>query len=302
MLLLNVDPADTPGVDWNLPDVELLQLAVGGGIAVAAVLLARVVAAGVRVLLRWRGRSANYAQVFGTLSALVMGIVGVGVGLAVAFPSVEPVDVLGGLGIISIAVGIAFQDVLGNLFAGVLILVREPFSERDQIAVGDVRGTVERVTLRETVVKTFDGRRVLIPNSTVHGGVLTVQTGYGAVRTSLMVGVAYDTDLALARRVAVEAMNGQPGVLDDPSPQALVKELGASTIDIELRFWSGARQLETREAQDAVIEAVVTAFAEAGVDMPAEVRVLESGPSFTAALADTAARLAVQNGQKDTGT
>ncbi|MDX5449576.1 MAG: mechanosensitive ion channel family protein [Actinomycetes bacterium] len=299
MLSLNVDPADISEVDWNLPDVEPLQLAVGGGIAVVAVLLARLLGTGVRGFLRWRGRSPNYAQVFGTLSALVLGIVGVGIGLAVAFPSVEPVDVLGGLGIISIAVGIAFQDVLGNLFAGVLILVREPFSERDQIAVGDVRGTVERVTLRETVVKTFDGRRVLIPNSTVHGGVLTVQTGYGAVRTSLMVGVAYDTDLALARRVAVEAMSGLPGVLDEPAPQALVRELGASTIDIELRFWSGARQLETREAQDAVIEAVVTAYAAAGVEMPAEVRVLESGPSFRAALAE-AAGVRVQPGEKGT--
>lgn len=252
--------------------------------AIVGILLARLVGAGWRWLLLRRGRAENYADVFGHLAAIGTGIVAVGVALTIGFPSVQPVDVLGGLGIVSIAVGIAFQDVLGNLFAGVLILVREPFRAGDQIALGDVRGTVESVTLRETVVKAFDGRRVLIPNSTVHGGVLTVQTGYGAVRTSIVVGVAYDTDLDDARRLAVETMTAVPQVLDDPAPQALITELAASTVNLELRFWSGARQLETLEAQDAVIAAVVARYAEAGIEMPADIRVLESGPSFTAAL------------------
>jgi len=271
-------------VDWNLPEVDPLQLVVGLGIAVVGVVLARLIGAGVRRLLRWRGRRDSYARVFGTLTAGVLGLLLVLAGIAVAFPSVQPVDALGGLGIISIAAGIAFQDVLSNLFAGVLILLREPFRSGDQIAVGDVRGTVEEVTLRETVVKTFDGRRVLIPNSIVHGGVVTVQTGYEAVRTSIVVGVAYGADLARARATGLEAMHDLPQVLDDPAPQALISNLGSSTIDIELRFWSGARQLETREAQDAVIEAVVGAYTAAGIEMPADITVLEAGPSFRAAL------------------
>lgn len=271
-------------VDWNLPDVDPLQLVAGLGVAVAGAVGARLVGAAVRKVLRWRGRRESYARVFGSLTAGVLGLILVLAGVAVAFPSVQPVDALGGLGIISIAAGIAFQDVLSNLFAGVLILLREPFRAGDQIAVGDVRGTVEDVTLRETVVKTFDGRRVLIPNSIVHGGVVTVQTGYEAVRTSIVVGVAYGADLAQARALGLEAMRGLPQVLDAPEPQALISTLGSSTIDIELRFWSGARQLETREAQDAVIEAVVGAYTAAGIEMPAEITVLEAGPSFRAAL------------------
>lgn len=282
-------------IDWNLPPVDPLQVAAGAAIIVSTLVLAHLAGKLVRWWLRRKGRRASHAQVFGTLAVWGVGIFGVGIGLIVAFPSVDPVDVLGGVGIVSIAVGIAFQDILSNLFAGVLMLVREPFKPRDQIAVGDVRGTVEAVTLRETVVRTFDGRRVLIPNSTVHNGVLTVQTGYERVRTSVAVGVAFQTDLEQARRTALAAMKGLPQVAEEPEPQALVTTLGSSTIEMELRFWSGARQLETLEARDAVIGAVVEEFAEAGIEMPADIRVLESGPSFTAALAagrgaDTAGR------------
>lgn len=283
MNFLAVEP---PNVDWNLPPVEPFQVLIGLGVAALALVVAKLLGMLVRWTLRRRGRSDSYATVFGTLCTWAAGIVGVGVGLTVAFPSVQPVDVLGGLGIVSIAAGIAFQDVLSNLFSGVLILVREPFKPGDQIAVGEVRGTVEDITLRETVVKTFDGRRVLIPNSTVSEGVLTVQTGYHQVRTSVVVGVAYGTDLDRARQLALQQMREVPQVVDEPDPQALVTELAASTINIELRFWSGARQLETLEAQDAVIAAVVNAYTEAGIDMPADIRVLESGPTFTAALGD----------------
>lgn len=276
------------GVDWDLPPVEPLQVGVGVLVVLAGLVLARLVGAGVRWWLRRRGRSRSYADVFGTLGAWAVGILATLAALTIAFPSVQPVDVLGGVGILSIAVGIAFQDILSNLFAGVLLLVREPFRTGDQVAVGEVRGTVEAITLRETVVRTFDGRRVLIPNSTVHGGVVSVQTGYEQVRTAVAVGVAYSTDLGRAREVALGAMREVPLVLSEPEPQALVTTLGASTIDLELRFWSGARQLETLEAKDAVIRAVVKAYDSAGIEMPAEIRVLEAGPTMTSALEQVA--------------
>lgn len=278
------DNLDDVEVDWNLPPIEPLQVGVGVLVVVVGLLLARLLGVVVRWWLRRRGRSESYSDVFGTLAAWALGIVAFLAALTIAFPSVQPVDVLGGIGILSIAVGIAFQDILSNLFAGVLLLVREPFRTGDQISVGDVRGTVEAITLRETVVRTFDGRRVLIPNSTVHSGVVTVQTGYERVRTSVMVGVAYGTDLDHARQVALEAMDSVDQVSDEPSAEALVSALSSSTIDLELRFWSGARQLETLEARDAVIRAVAAAYDRAGIEMPAEIRVLESGPSFTAAL------------------
>ncbi|WP_248257125.1 mechanosensitive ion channel family protein [Georgenia sp. EYE_87] len=270
---------------WELPPVEPGQLGAGALVIVGGWVLSRLVRAVLRRYWTWRRRSPSFSSVFASMTGWVVLALAVGAGLTIAFPSVRPINILGGLGVASIAAGIAFQAVLGNLFAGVLLISREPFRSGDQIALGDVRGTVDEINLRETVVRTFDGRRVLIPNSVMSSGVVTVQTGYEKVRTSVVVGVAYDADLERARSTALTAVEGLPSVARDPAPQALITELGSSTINIELRFWSGARQLETLEAQDQVIGAVVRAFNEAEIAMPADIRVLEASPSFTAALA-----------------
>ncbi|SDQ63219.1 mechanosensitive ion channel family protein [Quadrisphaera sp. DSM 44207] len=288
VLALSARLLASSGVDLEealrLPPIEPRQVAVGAGVVLAGFLLARLVRWAVRAWLA-RRHTASYARVFATLAGFAAAALGVGAGLTVAFPSVRPVDVLGGLGVVSVAVGIAFQNVLSNLFAGLLILVREPFRAGDQIAVDEVRGTVEEVNLRETVVRTFDGRRVLVPNSTVHGEVVTVQTGYDSIRTSVEVGVAYGTDLPRARAVALAAVHDLPGVAEAPAPQCLLCELGASSVVFELRFWSGARQLEALETRDRVIEAVVAAFEREGVEMPPETRLLDASPRLAAALA-----------------
>ncbi|WNB85399.1 mechanosensitive ion channel family protein [Cellulomonas sp. ATA003] len=283
---------DDPGLgldaaDLNLPPVEPRQLALGAAVIVVGVLLARAL----RALTRWwwaRRRTPSYARVFSTLVAWGVGVLTAGVGLTIAFPSVRPVDVLGGLGIASVAIGIAFQNVLSNLFAGVLILLREPFRAGDQIAVADVSGTVEEVNLRETVVRTFDGRRVLVPNSTVHGEVLTVQTGYTHIRTTIVVGVDYATDLARARMLILDAVRTVPGVVAEPAPQCLLTELAPSTVNFDVRFWSGARQLEALETRDRVIEAVVTVLTEAGVAMPPDIRLVQPSAELTDLLGDVA--------------
>lgn len=281
--------SDLGGAGLDLPPIEPRQLLIGATIILVGMLLAKVL----RVVVRWwlaRKRTRSYARVFSTLSAYLVAALAVGAGLTVAFPSVQPVDILGGLGIASVAIGIAFQNVLANLFAGVLILVREPFAAGDQIAVGEVSGTVEEVNLRETVVRTFDGRRVLVPNSTVHGEVLTVQTGYTHIRTTVVIGVDYSTDLSRARSVTLDAVRRVRGVANDPPVQCLLSELAPSTINFELRFWSGARQLEALETRDRVIEAVVHALDDAGIDMPADIRVLQPSSELLALIDRGSAR------------
>lgn len=283
------DAGSLVDANLDLPPIEPIQLALGAGVVVAGIVLARLL----RVVTRWwwaRRRTRSYATVFSTLVAWGVGVLATGVGLTIAFPSVQPVDVLGGLGIVSVAIGIAFQNVLSNLFAGVLILLREPFRAGDQIAVAQVQGTVEEVNLRETVVRTFDGRRVLVPNSTVHGEVLTVQTGYAHIRTTVVVGVDYATDLTRARSLILEAVRAVPGVADDPAPQCLLAELAPSTVNFDVRFWSGARQLEALETRDRVIEAVTRELTAAGVEMPPEIRMVQPSADLLAALGDGTGR------------
>lgn len=282
----------------RLPPIQLEDLLIGAGIVLGGYVLSRLLRLILNAVFRSRGRSTSYASVFSTIGGWLFLAVAVAVGLTVAFPSVRFSSILGGLGIVSVAIGIAAQSVLGNLFAGVLMVYREPFRAGDQVAIGDVSGTVTDINLRETVVRTFDGKRVLIPNSEAHSGVITVQTGYERTRSTVLIGVAYETDFQRAREVALEAVRRVPAVHEDPPPRALVREAGSSTVQLAVMFWSGSRQMETNEALDAVISAVIVAYRNEGIEMPAEIRQLELGPSSV----QVAARLAGKDsGARDRG-
>ncbi|MFC0358338.1 mechanosensitive ion channel family protein [Kytococcus schroeteri] len=221
----------------------------------------------VRWVLRACGRGASAVRVFGSIVGWAVALLALGVAFTMVFPSIKPVDIIGGIGIVSIAAGIAFQTVLGTMFAGIVILARDRFNVGDQVHVGDVRGTVEDIGLSSTVIRSFDSRQLLLPNSLVPSQVVTVQTGYERVRTTVTVDLDLATDQDRAREVALAAMLSVPQVHADPAPQVLAAEVVTGAVTTELPFWSGARQLETREAKDAVIRAVLRAFAAEGIGL-----------------------------------
>src|SRR5690606_14637052 len=141
------------------------------------------------------------------------------------------------------------------------ILARDKFRVGDQIAVRDTAGTVTAVTLTSTAVRTYDGRLVLIPNSVVHSEIVTVQTGYEHVRSTVSLDIDDSADLDAAVRAAHAAMTALDAVASEPGPQALLQQIGAATVRMDLRFWSGARQMETKLAQHEVIRAVLRELA-----------------------------------------
>ena len=128
------------------------------------------------------------------LASWVIVIVSVLLAVAVTFPSVKPVDLLAGLGFFSVAVGFAFQDILENTLAGVLLLFRQPFRSGDQINVVGQSGTVTEINIRETRITTFDGESVIIPNRDVYKNVILVHTHHDTHRLQFDIGIAYDND------------------------------------------------------------------------------------------------------------
>ncbi|GMA41967.1 mechanosensitive ion channel domain-containing protein [Mobilicoccus caccae] len=202
----------------DLPPVTLAGAGLGLATVGAGVLVSFVLRAAVRSSLLWRGRGPASADVFGRLAGWLAVLIAVLAALTIVFPSVKPVDILGGVGVVSIAAGIAFQTVLGNMFAGIVLLARDRFRVGDQIAVADHRGTIVSMGLTSSSIRTFDGRLVLIPNAVLHSEVVTVQTGFEQVRTTVGLDVDDATDLRRACRVAEEAMRAEPLVLDEPAP------------------------------------------------------------------------------------
>ena len=98
--------------------------------------------------------------------------------ITIILPSMRPADIFTSLGIGSVALGFAFKDILQNWLAGIFILVRRPFHRGDQIKVGDIEGTVQAVETRATLVKTFAGQLVIIPNTDIYTQSVTVNTAY----------------------------------------------------------------------------------------------------------------------------
>lgn len=270
--------------DLELPQVTTEGVLIGLGLLVVGWLLSRLVRMLTHAFLSWRGRSPSASGMFAALSQWVVLILAFAAAMTVIFPSVKPVNALGGIGVLSIAAGIAFQTVLGNMFAGIVILARDVFRVDDQIAVGDTAGTVTAINLTSTVVRTYDGRLVLIPNSIIHSEIVTVQTGYEQVRNTIAVDIDDAADLDLAVEVAERAMASAPDVLLDPAPQALLQHVGSATVRMDLRFWSGARQMDTRRAQHQVIRAVLDALRETGVKTGSDVLVVDAAPRLLGAL------------------
>ena len=258
------------------------------GVAIVIVLFGWVLSRGVRWVLRRILRRSDQTPSFVTVMSKVGGwivlLVAILGAITATFPSVKPVDLLAGLGFLSVAVGFAFQDILENTMSGILLLFRQPFESGDQIEVQEQTGTVEAITIRETRIKTFDGQLVVIPNRDVYKSVIRVQTHYEDRRIDFAVGIAYENDAARACEITARMLATVEGVASTPPPEALVNQLGVSTVNIEARFWCSPRQHDGRLILDRAIKAVKVGLGEAEIEMPADIIVLQATPSFRAAL------------------
>lgn len=234
------------------------------------------------------GRTESFARVMSKIGSWMVLLVTFTVAVTITFPSVKPVDLLAGLGFFSVAVGFAFQDILENTLSGVLLLFRQPFQSGDQIVVDGNEGTVEAITIRETRIRQYDGQLVVVPNRDVYKNAIRVQTDQSDRRISFTVGVAYEEDLDVVRSVILESLQPLESIRSEPSPEALVAELGTSTINVDVRCWVSSPQHDARVALDEAIRATKRSLDEAGIEMPCDIVALQATTSFRAALHDRA--------------
>lgn len=205
-----------------------------------------------------------------------IGVWTIGILLAgvLAFPSFELADIIATLGIGSVAIGFAFQDIFKNFLAGIILLVEEPFRLGDEIVIGDYQGKVENISIRTTKIRTYSGERVLLPNSTVFTDAVKVVTAYDARRTDLAVGLDYNTSIPDAIKLLSEAIATVTGVLDNPNPEIDVVNFGDSSIDFVVRYWTDPQQKRLREVQTQAMTKLKRVLDEAGMSIPYPIRTL----------------------------
>lgn len=187
---------------------------------------------------------------------------------AIVFPTVHPGDIFATLGLGSVAIGFAFKDILQNLLAGLLLVIRRPYQRGDQIVVKGYEGTVEQIESRATFLKTYDGLRVIIPNSDVYTSPVVVKTAYDMHRDELVVGIGYGDNPAEAVEYFRTAVAAVEGLASEPPVEVIPWGLNDSTVDLKVRWWGGSPRIEQVVLKGRVILAVSKAAKEHGVDLP----------------------------------
>lgn len=184
------------------------------------------------------------------------------IGLVVATSALgfDPQALATGLGLTGVALGFALKDILSNFVSGILILMMRPFEIGDQIVVGDTEGSVERIHLRATQIRTYDGRAVLVPNGEVFTSRVTNNTESPVRRGVVLVNLGYDSDLQDAIDTVRQATVATQGVLGYPEVVVEVRELEKTNIVLESRFWTDSRRTDYVSTASRVRAALVEAF------------------------------------------
>ncbi len=219
-------------------------------------------------------------------SAALVFILGLYIVLRIAGLTSLAVTVVGGTGLLGLAIGFAFRDIAENFLASILISMQRPFAVGDFIEVKGYRGFVQRVNTRATLIMTRDGNHVQIPNAIIYKNEIINFTANPHTRQEFTVGIAYDDTMAAAQTAALEVLHQHPAVLDEPEPLVLVDELAASTVNLRVSYWVDTATYDARKVRSAIIRQVKTAFDLAGISMPSEAREITFPEGVQVALAE----------------
>jgi small conductance mechanosensitive channel len=140
-------------------------------------------------------------------------------------------------GAAGLAVGLAFKDSLSNFASGVMLILFRPFRVGDVVSAGGVTGTVEKITIFNTIFKTPDNQKVIAPNSSITGGIITNVTANPTRRVDLVAGIGYGDDITRVKEILTALVKADPRILPDPAPKIAVSELADSSVNFIVRPW-----------------------------------------------------------------
>jgi small-conductance mechanosensitive channel len=213
-----------------------------------------------------RGHRENLGVVFSRLAGAATILLGVLVCFSIIAPSFQAGDLIKLLGIGSVAIGFAFQNILQNFLAGLLLLWAEPFRVGDEIKIDAFEGTVQEIQTRATIIKTYDERTVVVPNADLFTRSVIVNTATDRRRWEYDFSITGIRDVDEVKSRVVEAIRKTPGTSSDPAPEALIfdlSDLNAGTFKIRALWWTkSSRQHQMLTSYDTVLTAINRALSQ----------------------------------------
>ena len=176
--------------------------------------------------------------------------------------------ILGAAGIVGLAIGFAVRDTVENFIASIMLSVRQPFRPNDAVEINGDEGKVIRLTSRATILLSYDGNHIRIPNATVFKSRIVNYSRNPERRFKYQIGVAYGTDYAMALQLAQDTLESLPFVLKSPAANVWISELGGSDVALQLTAWIDQRETSLAGARSEAIRATLAAFTAAAIQMP----------------------------------
>ncbi|SFR62614.1 Small-conductance mechanosensitive channel [Marinobacter daqiaonensis] len=218
-------------------------------------------------------RHLGFSELASHLGKRVIRLIITGIGILLALEILDATALVGAMlgvaGVAGIAVGFAFRNIVENYLAGVLLSARNPFNIGDNVQMGELAGSVVRLTSRDTVLMTAEGNHLRIPNSMIMTSPLTNFTRNPLRQFDFPVNIAANLDPADARRLGTATLRGMKGVLSDPGPLGVVNSLGEGTVQLRFFGWIDQRETDFLKARSEAIRLIKAAFDGAGIEMPA---------------------------------
>ncbi|NNF07480.1 MAG: mechanosensitive ion channel [Candidatus Eisenbacteria bacterium] len=257
---------------WTKITEEVIPLITQWGIQVLGAIVILIVG---RIIAGWAASMVSKAlrksktdeTLIGFLSAMVRyGILAFALIAALKKFGVETTSFVAVLGAAGLAIGLALQGSLANFAAGVMMLIFKPIKVGDLIEAGGNLGVVRKVGLFVTSMDSLENKRIIIPNATLTGDVITNLTTNGTLRVDLVAGIGYGDQIPKAKKILEEICASHPKVLKDPAPQVAVSELGDSSVNFVVRPWCKVE--DYWDVYFDVTEAIKLRFDENSVSIP----------------------------------
>lgn len=264
---------------WIRGFIEMLpNLALAALIVFIGFLVARLV----RNLI---GKSMQNVSRHKALLSLVSNTVYIGIILVAFFIALgilqldkTVTSLLAGAGILALALGFAFQDIMANFMSGVIMAVRNPFYEGDIIESQEKMGVVQKMTLRSTIIRSFEGQYHIIPNKEVFQNTITNYSTLGKRRVDLECGVSYGDDLEKVKKLTIEAVKSLDYIKQDDDISLYFKEFGDSSINFVVRFWVDfKKQPDYLQGKSDAIMAIKKTYDDNDIMIPFPIRTLDFG-------------------------
>lgn len=212
--------------------------------------------------------NAFIADILRQIVRLAFVVAGIVVSLDILGATALLSTILGAAGIIGLAIGFAVKDTVENFIASIMLSIRQPFRPNDAVEINGDEGKVIRLTSRATILLSWDGNHIRIPNSTVFKSRIVNYSINDERRFLFDIGIAPDTDMAMATQIARDTLAALPFVLTAPAPNAWIDGIGDSTVTLRLVGWINQRDTSLLAARGEAIRICMAALTEAGVQMP----------------------------------